>query len=702
MNSNTLTGTIPDELYDCTRLQVLALWGNRLTGTVSPLIGRLVDGRQDHRSERHRTLWQPSFRAVPLRDLSRLEWLEVSDLPHLHGGIPPFSRSTSALRVLVLGHSNLQGTLPDMGNASALQVLVLSNNELGGSLPASLASCRNLTAVLLGSSEVALPMINASSAGASTHGVGVCGQGELSVLTGNAIECEGVPELLRRKDSGGLTYECVAPGLPARVQQALALCTGMLVVCGIVARLHGAAVPQRQVPPRVAAFMRHSVWGLGTAAALGVAAAGAALANGWAASVRQCQPPLQRWSLTGVRYDIGAPVAESATPPGVLVAPAVLALLAWSGCSAARLSSPSPGPGAVRATAGAVGSDAGPPASRWYRTRLVAGIAGLITISAAPNAVYVAVTGSPTASAATKAAATTAVALSKSAINAGVVPWVSRVLLLRKAVSQRRVRPFGAAFWLTLCLRVVNSVVVPLGVVLALDSRCLYGAWSPGPQGNVTVGAEYCAVTNTSGTGTCCSRSLGVVAGACLRKASRQPTARVDLDCAALVFGSAGVVVDAAFYNRVVAADGALHHSGDSTPEESGVSVNESIDVDVDQLPWSVAGVVFVADAYAGGTLGDVKSATTLVQTADGDGGHDTPFKTNVDFGGRSVGTDAKGVVLAVLHRNPEDVNEWLLKKVGTMCAGPLAHTFEGCLEEARDAVAKKREEREEDVKCSQ
>jgi stress response protein SCP2 len=160
--------------------------------------------------------------------------------------------------------------------------------------------------------------------------------------------------------------------------------------------------------------------------------------------------------------------------------------------------------------------------------------------------------------------------------------------------------------------------------------------------------------------------------------------------------------VDAAFYNRVVAADGALHHSGDSTPEESGVSVNESIDVDVDQLPWSVAGVVFVADAYAGGTLGDVKSATTLVQTADGDGGHDTPFKTNVDFGGRSVGTDAKGVVLAVLHRNPEDVNEWLLKKVGTMCAGPLAHTFEGCLEEARDAVAKKREEREEDVKCSQ
>merc|ERR1719265_1324404 len=81
-----------------------------------------------------------------------------------------------------------------------------------------------------------------------------------------------------------------------------------------------------------------------------------------------------------------------------------------------------------------------------------------------------------------------------------------------------------------------------------------------------------------------------------------------DLDACAIAFNVDGLVADAAFFNNLVALNGAIQHHGDSVDgAEDGD--DEVISIDVDALPMQgICTVALCVFAHSGGTLTDVDS----------------------------------------------------------------------------------------------
>lgn len=111
LNDNLLVGHIPYELGSLLNLRTLTLNNNHLNGTIPPSITRIG--------------------ALELLDLSYNE-LE-GDLTTLFS----FSSSTSQLRVLLLGHNKINGSIPLSFGAFApeLQIIDLSHNKISGTIP---------------------------------------------------------------------------------------------------------------------------------------------------------------------------------------------------------------------------------------------------------------------------------------------------------------------------------------------------------------------------------------------------------------------------------------------------------------------------------------------------------------------------------------------------------------------------------------
>jgi len=142
---------------------------------------------------------------------------------------------------------------------------------------------------------------------------------------------------------------------------------------------------------------------------------------------------------------------------------------------------------------------------------------------------------------------------------------------------------------------------------------------------------------------------------------------KVDLDCSALCFDWAGMLVDACFYNQLTAADGAVKHSGDS-PDGEMDGFDETISMDLDALPGNVSFMAFVVNAFKGGSFETVESAYAVCSDVMPAG---TPNKALADV---SVGCGQKntGCVMAVLYKkNPMDPkSKWMFRNVGEMCGG--------------------------------
>ena len=101
---------------DSGHVQVLDLWQNLLSGPIPPELG----------------------------NLSRLERLSLGN-NQLSGPIPPELGSLSSLKRLVLRGSQLTGNIPaELGNLSSLELLYLNTNQLSGSIPAELGNLSSL------------------------------------------------------------------------------------------------------------------------------------------------------------------------------------------------------------------------------------------------------------------------------------------------------------------------------------------------------------------------------------------------------------------------------------------------------------------------------------------------------------------------------------------------------------------------------
>lgn len=145
MNYNDLRGSLPPELGDLLKLQVLALYFNYLTGEIPPEIGQLADLQILILHNNRLTGSLPP-------ELGQLANLSILDLDsnRLSGNIPPELGNLKNLRALKLINNNLSGNIPpELGNLTNLEGLFLAGNNLSGSVPPELGRLRQLTMVNL-------------------------------------------------------------------------------------------------------------------------------------------------------------------------------------------------------------------------------------------------------------------------------------------------------------------------------------------------------------------------------------------------------------------------------------------------------------------------------------------------------------------------------------------------------------------------
>ena len=136
LHDNRLSGTIPAELDNLTRLTELSLFSNRLSGAIPASLGNLT-------RLRYLSLYGNQLTGTIPASLGNLSPLGSLMLAHnrLSGTIPASLGNLSRLRLLNLNDNQLTGTIPaTLGNLTELAYLGLDNNQLSGAIPASLGN----------------------------------------------------------------------------------------------------------------------------------------------------------------------------------------------------------------------------------------------------------------------------------------------------------------------------------------------------------------------------------------------------------------------------------------------------------------------------------------------------------------------------------------------------------------------------------
>ncbi|CAN6561063.1 unnamed protein product [Malus baccata var. baccata] len=144
---NNLSGLLPEDIYNATKLEEVAVPLNSLYGGISDKIVNLTN----------LAILDLSFNqlsgALPLRlgKLSRLKII-ILDINDLHGPLPQSLMNCTSLVELRLGRNNLEGDVTKLNFSKLVQLtkLDLYRNNFTGKLPTSLYSCRSLKAIRLG------------------------------------------------------------------------------------------------------------------------------------------------------------------------------------------------------------------------------------------------------------------------------------------------------------------------------------------------------------------------------------------------------------------------------------------------------------------------------------------------------------------------------------------------------------------------
>ncbi|XP_065862341.1 probable leucine-rich repeat receptor-like protein kinase At1g35710 isoform X1 [Euphorbia lathyris] len=131
LSDNYLTGTIPKSLGNLTRLSFLYLYGNELSGSIPQEVG-MLKYVIDLRLSRNKLT---GIIPASIVNLTRLSILSLA-LNQLSGSIPQQVGMLNSVTTLSLSDNNLTGSLPtSIGSLTSLSTLYLSWNQLSGSIP---------------------------------------------------------------------------------------------------------------------------------------------------------------------------------------------------------------------------------------------------------------------------------------------------------------------------------------------------------------------------------------------------------------------------------------------------------------------------------------------------------------------------------------------------------------------------------------
>lgn len=140
LSGNLFTGPIPVSIVNLVNLKKLNLWGNKLSGEIPSDIGNLINLHSLELNYNYLTGAIPNS----IGNIANLEWLFL-DNNRLSGSIPASIGDITNLKWLELNHNSLSGNIPaSIGNLSNLSFIDLSHNKLTGTVPASFCPLRIL------------------------------------------------------------------------------------------------------------------------------------------------------------------------------------------------------------------------------------------------------------------------------------------------------------------------------------------------------------------------------------------------------------------------------------------------------------------------------------------------------------------------------------------------------------------------------
>jgi len=143
LSSNQLSGSIPKEIGNLSKLTELNLISNQLNGSIPKEIGNLSNLRYLHLSSNQLSGSIPQ----EISNLSKLTELSLSS-NQLSGSIPPEIGNLSNLTKLRLSSNELSGSIPpEIGKLKMLTSLYLENNQLSGSIPPELGNLTSLVSL---------------------------------------------------------------------------------------------------------------------------------------------------------------------------------------------------------------------------------------------------------------------------------------------------------------------------------------------------------------------------------------------------------------------------------------------------------------------------------------------------------------------------------------------------------------------------
>lgn len=153
LNVNDMSGTLPPELGDLEKLEVLVAYFNYMVGPLPPELSNT--------SLRVLILHNNKFSGPIPASFGQLVNATKIDLENndLEGPIPPELGQLENLRMLNLRGNKLSGTIPpELAKLSNLEGLLLSNNPLSGEAPQELTGLTHLRLFSVAQTDVERPL----------------------------------------------------------------------------------------------------------------------------------------------------------------------------------------------------------------------------------------------------------------------------------------------------------------------------------------------------------------------------------------------------------------------------------------------------------------------------------------------------------------------------------------------------------------
>ena len=136
----------------------------------------------------------------------------------------------------------------------------------------------------------------------------------------------------------------------------------------------------------------------------------------------------------------------------------------------------------------------------------------------------------------------------------------------------------------------------------------------------------------------------------------------IDLDASCLMYSEAKELVDTVYFGQLRSKDGSIQHTGDNRTGE-GDGDDESILVDLSQVPGSIKYLAFTINSFRGQTFDKIDNAfCRLVDTTNRD--EEICRYTLAEKGSHT------GVIMAIVYRHD---GAWKLRAVGDPANGKTA-----------------------------